>query len=431
MGLQDQDGRRTSSWKVFPSTRTRASYFPSTQHIELYEVTLPELKEALLNMRGNPQLAIVVLPLLFHELRHWFDHVATLWGMRRLVSLFNAMNARTLDQEVEFWRIVEYQQLLDRDHLSDFYTTTGRNQPPPGYPNRWMYSLTCGRRYDRFGRLDPERPIIFTRYEWADGSPACRVPFSVASLLETGSMAFETEFEAASLEGFPPGERQIERNRIIKERVAELYDVDLGVYTTAVHLIANRMDLYAADEAFPIAGALASLCLNLPDGLFDRLRIPREFAPWGDYNRAAILQRDRGYLFMLLCSHARKDLVDDATRWVENAARRAGLPPLFEIREQTSVAMNATLGTAIGGPYRSHLEQVAQVGMRMHRELGIVFTLKDTLKAIERLTLPPIVCVDSKIHALDAALIPSFEEWCSETSRLHEMMSEFVAACGY
>jgi hypothetical protein len=257
------------------------------------------------------------------------------------------------------------------------------------------------------------------------------VPFSVSSLLETGAMTFEIEFESAILVGFPPGEQRVEQNRITTERFAELYDVELGIYTTAVHLIANRMDLLAAGDAFPLAGALASLCLNLPDSLFDALIIPPDFAPWGENNRAAIRQRDRGYLFMLLCYNASKDLVDDPVRWVENAAQTSGLRPLVEIRQLTSAATKEALDLAIDGPYRSRLEHLAELGMRMHEELGIVFTLSSTLKSMERLKLPPIVCMDSGIHALDPAERPLFEQWCAESSRLEKMMTEFVSACGY
>ena len=244
-------------------------------------------------------------------------------------------------------------------------------------------------------------------------------------------MSFEMESEMTILTSFPSGERQIETNRIAKERLAELYNVELGVYTTAVHLVANRMGLAELDQAFPLAGALSSLCLNLPDHLFDELRILDTFSAWGELNRASIAQRDRGYLFMLLCHRARKDLVGDATNWVDNAARRSGLPPLYKIREQAATEVINIRATAIDGPLKGHFDQVADLGIRMHNDFGVVFALGDIIKQRGKLWFPPVVCSDGDIHGLDTAAVPDFEVWCSETIRLQKGMTEFVAACGY
>ena len=427
---QDRD-RDAKDWGIFPSVTTRASYHSDSQHIELCEITISELSEALQNAEGNSQNAIRVLPLLYHEFRHWLDHIGTLWGLRKLISSYNAFNTRELDQETGFWRLIAHRKLVDRDVLSDYYTAMGNPEPTPGFPKQWMYTLTCGRRFDREGRIDPSKPIFFTQYWWADGSHACRVPFSILSLLEAGSMAFELEFEDVLTAGLTGDERMIEQMLIRKRRFSELYNIELGIYSTAVHLVANRMDLISTGDAYPLAGALASLCLNMPDHLFDDLRIPSEFELWGDNNQAAINQRDRGYLFMLLCFRARKNLVGEPIRWVENAAQRAGLPPLGDIGRLTLAAMEEARAEAIGGPFRNRLDHLIELGMRTQRELGVVFIFKKALEATRYLVMPPIVCLDLGVHGISPEFASQFEDWHSECARLGRQMSEFVAACGY
>ena len=418
------------SWRLFPETTTLAYYDSLAQFIELSEIESGELKEALLEGKDKPQKAIRILPLLFHELRHWVDHIGTLWGVKRLVSAYNAMNARSANNPEEFWRIVEYRRLANRDIFGDYYTVKGLPEPPLGFVRRWMAQLTSGCRFDRDGRLDATRPIMFTQYTWANGKQACRVPFSVSSLLETGSMHFEMEMENTMLIGMSEDERIVEQIQANNRRIQELYDVNLGMYSTAVHLVANRLDISNASLVYPIASALASLCLNLPEHLFDAVRLPSDFARFQAIHSASIRLRDRGYLYLLLVFHGRKELVEKPIRFVENAVRRAGLPPLFEIQGMTEVACQETESSAIDGPFTDMLRNLLRVGRILRVELGIVFTLRAFLEAIPHITLPPVLCSDLKWHGLDTVGAERFEEWYTVCQTLEKQFNEFIAACG-
>ena len=179
------------------------------------------------------------------------------------------MNARWNNDPEEFWRIIEYRRLVDRDVFSDYYTVKGLAVPPAGEPRRWLAQLTSGRRFDVNGRLDPNRPIMFTQYSWPNGAQACRVPFSVSSLLETGSMNFESEMESTMLLGFDEDERIIEQISINNSRMNELYDVHWQ-YSTASASGANKLNISNAALAYPLAGSLASLCLNSPTTFLTR-----------------------------------------------------------------------------------------------------------------------------------------------------------------
>jgi hypothetical protein len=57
----------------------------------------------------------------------------------------------------------------------------------------------------------------------------------------------------------------------------------------------------------------------------------------------------------------------------------------------------------------------------MHDELGVVFTLKETLKSLKRLSLPPIVCNDGGVHALDEDLVAGIRRLVRRNSRLQEV----------
>ena len=100
---------------------------------------------------------------------------------------------------------------------------------------------------------------------------------------------------------------------------------------------------------------------------------------------------------MILVFHARQGLVESPlhTRLlVENAVRRAGLPPLFELERLTEVACQEAEAQAIDGPFSTRLKYLLDLGKHIRRELGVVLTLMDYVKALPRIGLPPDPLLD-------------------------------------
>jgi len=400
---------------------------------KLSEVDSETLRRAVQDR--EPVASLSVLPMLFHELRHWLDHVATVWGRQRLVALFDAINARLLNDPASFWRIVHYRRLVNRDHFTEFFSTVETAQQPEGAHKQWLYQSSCGLRFDHDGRQDESSPIFFTRYAWSTGEMACRVPFSVAALLESSAMAFELAIRNAIVYQLPEGVRNIEEELTNQQWANDLYDTDLAKYSTAVHLIANRLNVQVAAWAFPLASALASLCLNLPEEMFSALRVPEEFHKWGDRNAAAIERRDRGYAFLLIAHHSTPDSLDQPRAWVESAAQAAGLPPLIEIESAARHEMQTSLAEAIQGPVSNRLLQLCEAGDQVFARLGIAPTALEVLDSLPDLCLPPVLCgADLQWRSL-GRLWPiadpaNAESWYDTFSTVHSQFREFLDVCG-
>lgn len=420
-------------WRLFPAATTVAFYDSFSQYIQLSDISSNELLTALRQLKGQPAQALRPLSLLFHELRHWVDHISTLWGQHRLVAAFNAMNARRRNIPQEFWRIQDFMRLVDRDTFGEYYQTIEQVQMPHGLQRAWQYQFTSGMRFDESGRLDEGRPIFFTRYAWSDGTSACRVPFSLSALLETAAMQTEYAVESFLVDGFGEVEQRIERDQIKERRLKELYTPELAIYSTAVHAVANRMDLNDAGDAYLLAATLASFCLNLPSAQFDVLIVPNEFrAFWGDRNERALANRDRGYAYLLLLFHADKALVHDPHAWLESAAAKAGLRgniKAIAIEERDTLA-----GQAIDGPFRERLVNLLGLGNAMFESFGMSYTIDSVAKDLSKVVCPPILCSDLKWLSLGPAT-PIYndeevENWWTECSDLEHQFEEFVAACG-
>ncbi len=418
-------------WKVFPATKTLAYYHPSAQFIELSEIDSTQFQSALTNR--DPKECITVLPLLFHELRHWIDHVATVWGREQLVRMFNAIHAHLANDPEKFHHIVDYRRWQDRDHFAEYYSTI-ENDRTAGPEDNWIYQHSCGMRFDLRGRLDATSPIFFTGYFWSTGDKACRVPFSVAALLESSAMHFELAAQNIFAAQLNDGERQVEFTQIQSKWRQSLYTPTLGKYSTAVHLIANRLDLIAANHAYPLASALASVCLNLTDGTFDSLVIPDEFAPWGDRNTAAIKRRDRGYAYLVIAFHATSEHIDNPRQWVDEAVQTAGLPSLEELEKTARNALDEVSSAATEGPFSDRLNTIVAAGNETFDAVGITPTVATTLGALGNLKLPPIICSDLQWNQFGKHwLINDPEEaeaWWNQWYMTESQFTEFIQACG-
>ena len=160
-------------WNLVPNTTTAAAYSFTTQTIELSDVTKDDFAAALL---GNLALQRKINVLLIHELRHWLDHISSLWGQQILRAGYNSLHARIANRADELWRVMMYRQRLRDSRFEEYYTTIENPSDPTGR-GRWKYQFSAGARFDRSGRVDEQHPILFTRFRWSDDTICCRVPF--------------------------------------------------------------------------------------------------------------------------------------------------------------------------------------------------------------------------------------------------------------
>lgn len=423
---------KTPLWRRFPSTTPVAFYDPFSQHIELCEMDSKKLV-ASFDYRNAPHETIKVYPVLIHEFRHWLDHVTTLWGLRRLAEATDAINAWTNQNEKELWRINAYACNVNRDFLTDYFTTIENREAPEKVADQWIAQYSCGVGFNHDGTPNESDPIFFTRFFWEDRTCVGRVPFSVSALLEINAMHTEISTSSLIANAMNAIDKKIEMGRLEKLFTRSLYSPDLAVYSTAVHAVANKMKLSSGDMAYPLASALSAYCLNFPVSEFGKLSIPEELNHFGARNAAALKRFDRGYLFLALSQFGNRELVGTPVDWVLDAAEKAGLPNFETIQKEVLKEREAISSNVTAGIAKDRFEEIFKIGNEMSEVVGPLPEPTTILSNMHKLVVPPVVCNDAEVHLLHRAnefwSPEMIENWCSNCSSWSRTFSDFLSAC--
>lgn len=419
MPIKDLKGSR---WRVFPSTREVAFYDSFAQYIELSEISPTQLR---LGLNGSDiPAALQSLPLLAHELQHWCDHLSTLWGRQRLVAAFEAMHARVANDPSEFWRIARYRRLRAEDRFEEYYSTVLNRAPASGPSAPWQWQLTAGLRFDAEGRLDPNRPIFFITFSWPDGSPACRVPFSAASLLECNAMAAEWQVQALLIDQLPEDVATVEAAQAQARNLRTLYTPELGAYMAPAHLVGNLLQVSDVMEAYRLASLLAALCLNLPSEAFPKLKVPHTFRPWGDKCELAKANYDRGFAFLALAKHGQL-VRPSSDSWLEETCLAAGLPPIKDLEQSSNAEAEQLRKRASVDSFASRFDYLWRAGAAIREQWGFLATKRSGLG----IPLPPLVCAGGEWVLPSGVTTDAVEAWWSQCNNLAGSFNEFIAAC--
>jgi hypothetical protein len=416
-------------WNVIPNITTLASYSFLTQTIELFECDSSQFAAALVSETiGKRKITI----LLAHEFRHWLDHIGTLWGQKMLVSSYDAHHARIRGSEADLWRVIAYYRSLRDSRFERYYTTRDIEDPPDGN-RKWKYQFSAGARYDHTGRIDPTHPIAFTRFSWLDGSVACRVPFSVAALLEASAMYYEMRTEESFVPFLPAGSRQDAHIANQRKMLDATYQIDLAEYSVAVHAVANILELFDCPTAFHAVSILSALSLNIPDQLFDRINHPPQFSSWGDSRHHFLARRDRGYAFLALVRSAPPFDGRDVVGWIEETLKAAGMPNLGEVKQLARLEMQEIARSLSHGEFYIHAQSQLELGLDFFDKFGPLYEYEKVLPTLAKVPLPPIVLSDLTIVG-NGSIVgwdeSPFGEWLNQMCYLQAEEDESVDACG-
>lgn len=239
----------------------------STQFEELMRDVVGDDPERPLSLEQF-QAREAVLPLLAHELTHFIDATATLWGMRHLSLLDAAYSAMVREEEAHFHPLKTLHDHVRMLRLPQYYTTQGpaRNAAPP-----WRYQVSLGRRYSATGHLNMATSITFCRFQCAQGELLVRSPLSPISLLETSAMAQEMTIRASLLLRLNAEAAIVESADFSRRTLQYLYNRDLTEYSVCAHLVANHQQASDALLTFFLAGTIARWVLNAPARAFEHV----------------------------------------------------------------------------------------------------------------------------------------------------------------
>lgn len=209
-----------------------------------------------------------VLPLLAHELAHFVDATATLWGMRHLSLLDAAYSAMVREEEPYFYSLKTLHDHVRLLRLPQYYTTQGpsRNAAQP-----WRYQVSLGRPFSATGHLNMATSITFCRFQSVQGDLIVRSPLSPISLLEASAMAQETAIRAALVRRLDAEAAIVESADFSRRTLQYLYNRDLTEYSVCAHLVANHQQASDALLTFFLSGTIARWVLNAPTRAFERI----------------------------------------------------------------------------------------------------------------------------------------------------------------
>ncbi len=280
--------------KKFPSVDTLAYYHPLGNYIYLYEYA----DEAdLLKVKEKPGSDRNRFSIYIHETQHYLDQVSTLWVIHNIFRIFRAFHTVFFGTESDLHNYRKLNLSIKKDYFLDYYTQA-YNQIHGTFQNPWKFQMTTGLRFDHNGAVDATQPIPLITFSDADDDKVCRVPLSVASLLETRATSAELRFQISEILKLNSPFKENQINQLNKRIEDKVYHPDLALYSVAVFLSVRE-----PIAAYKISSVFAKIALNVPSGIFEKVLVPDEFnqsADWRLRVKYLLKNGDRGFLFYLL-----------------------------------------------------------------------------------------------------------------------------------
>jgi hypothetical protein len=423
---------RARRWNHFPNS-VEGRYNQLSQTIDLEIVSSTEFTEAVRSSDVSKKRR--VLPLLWHELRHWIDHTSTVWGQQDLAAAYAAIDARSGTDETKLHKIVDYLRRASRDRFDDYYSVKGepRGTNPP---RTWKLQYSAGLRFDRDGRINPALPILFATFRWQDGSLARRSPLSVAALLETAAMHFEVELKSQYLLSLKGEARQFQFQALNDALMSYLYNPEFTEYSVAVHALANRLRLTDPILAFRLSAAISYVALNLIGGSWQSFTNLTKWQAWGDRVHALIRNEDRGFAYFLLVHAAPAYGPDDTVvAWLEQTVRNAGLRGLVELKTRALEAMASVRGDSLNPDLAAELSRKLKKGRELFERVGMSAPLNSCISAVDDVGFPPILFTPDSIILADGqeevfSAGQPVTDWLAKRTDVVWAMEEFYEVCG-
>jgi len=385
--------------KLFPTLRRPvASYDHATFFIYLEDIAEADL----VKIRANPLSIENVehIKTLFHEIRHYIDHVATLWGQRLILQYLKSANIRLQGDIENFKTIIEYKNQENQLFYSNYYTEEYNYMPVDRMDRRWQWTTTSGIRFNADGASDEKKPIPFIHFKTHDNTPLMRIPISIASLLETNSTSEEIKWHMSHIsqlsETEQPFHLQFYGNEVLLKL---LYNQDLALYNVAVHLAANILNISDFIEAFKISSSIATLTLNLPNNLVKNIPVRDEkFKAWGNRCQHMLDNNEHGFIYFLLLENYAPVFRESKKFILAELLQASNLPDELIISQQVLAEMDIIIAEANQQP---NLKEIfipnLENGRGFFKELGLIFK-NDYIEKVIIGKTPTLICNDTDIQ---------------------------------
>lgn len=378
--------------------RNVASYDPSNFMIFVEDIS----EEDLLKIRKDPfaNSNIEHIKTLFHEIRHYIDHVGTLWGQKKILRYIKAINARMNKDISKFDEIVAYKNEESQLFYSNYYAEEFNYIKVANLDNRWRWTSNTGLRFSHLGLPDETKPIPFIHFANYEKIPLIRVPISIAALLETNSTNEEIQWHQFYLMNLSELERPFHSKLFERETLIKLiYNQDLVVYNVAVHITSNLLNITDAVEAFKISSKVATLALNLPYEFVKLIPYDQtKFISSPERSKFMIENNEYGFIFYLLLENYSEKYKETKVFDSDSLLNSSGLPAENIIKEKILEEMSLIFDEA--NQY-DNLQEIflpkLELGMKFFSELGI-FGFKKLIGEVIKGNTPTLICNNTDIN---------------------------------
>lgn len=356
--------------KLFPNTTTVAYYNPFGQHIVLNSINEKQFEEALKDFYNLRNLKTIKI--LSHELRHWRDHHATLWGISNLIDIYNAINARLINNPEDFHYVSKFIKNAKKSDLTEYYHTVQSSYKVDKNRLPWKWKLSIGSRYDHDGRVDHNKPIPFVRFLNPENDQTIsRTPLSNSSLLETNAICEEIKITINILSKLNEDELLVESKLMEAEYLKWLYNEELTLYSSIAHLTSSITGVKEVFSTFKISNEISNLLLNLPEHLYQSIRTNPYLEPFGEKNKLLNSQKSNGHAFLsLLLNYSDKNKVNDRFD-IDKLLEASNLPSKLVIEKQVLEGFEKSKKRVIEGPYKHILIQKIDNAIKYFGKIGL------------------------------------------------------------
>lgn len=426
---------------IFPNRDEPEAYYDQfTQYINLCKVTNQEFIKLKQNKIVNEENNLI-WSTFTHELTHWFDHTVTLWGQKNLQLLYNALNARSLNNAKEFWRIKYYDDYCKTESLQEYYTLIDK----PDFclkQDGWYLDKHCANRFGLTGTENDESPMFFVKFIDCNDDQIARIPITVASLLECRAMHNEFTLRLDNIASFyNETKKDIGRMKLNRDFYNILYDPNLLLYSVVGYLTMFKCSMVDLNKIYNLSSIISNISLNFPQSLITNIkRIKREGLEIQKYYDKLIDKCDRGFIFYTLLENC-TDLNFNKDVNIDEILKCSNLPEEKIFKDIVIEEMKLSKESLLDGPFKKDFERTVSKGIEIFSKSNLDGLVLKYIQYTDDVFCPKIMYKDNDpelfsissndtIETLALKENKSFEENYILYKEMESRFDQFIYACG-
>ena len=371
-----------------------------------------------------------------HEATHYYDNIATLYGQKLLIGAIESLNSIKSTDELDKYKIIDFNNNLKKVFHDDYYKIIYKDIKDNEISN-WDFMSSFGYRYNHKGRIDENKPIVFTRFSNKNECVA-RIPIALESIWECNAIASELITFVVELKKKYDTqiEIDIEISNLEKELKDYIYNSSNLVYSNITHFISKYVtgsgDLL---NAYYVTRTISGICSNLPYFYYNRLKVPKIVSK--NINGKLISRfkqnHDVGFLFLCLVFNFYEKydpnkitpLITLSNDFGEILLSESNLPNKEILEKEIKIEMEKNIKEYDRSIdiLEIYLKGMLTKGLEIFSNMGLFNSDAEYFLKMEQLKELPFVFLDDE-SSLQFKRSDNINKLCKN-------ISEFIRACNY